>query len=125
MKRLIKKVLPVGALLVIAIAMLIPSAFASNGVCTFSHGVGYRYTFGRTTSTAVEDSIGFIGYVVIYPGGAVPSGTYTAADTRDDVSDWSLIFNVGASAGRSFFGYYIGGVKVHQSSAWWEFDFKN
>ena len=123
MKKLIKKVLPVAALLAIAIAMLVPSAFASNGVCTFHHGVGYRYTFGRTTSTAVEDSIGFIGYVVIYPGSAVPSGTYSSSTSKEDVSDWSLIFNVGASAGKSFFGYYVDGVKVHESMAWWEFDF--
>jgi len=126
MKKLIKKLIPVSILLIMAIAMLVPSVNAYNGNLTFIHGVksSQCITYAKTVSTATETSIGFTGTARI-TAGEKAAGTYGITYVyKANTSSNELDFYAGASKGSSYFYYYVDGVCLHHSDAWWNFDFR-
>jgi hypothetical protein len=125
MKKILKKAVPFLAIVAIAAMMFALPAMASNGNLVFYHGVdpGKTTTFGGTSSTAIENSIGHSAKIII-TGGQMQLGTHNFPTTTNYLSSgWTLEINVLKSRGSSEFGYYVDGTLRHTSTAPWNFDF--
>lgn len=103
-----------------------PVNAAVNGSLTFYHGINQslKTTYGSTVSTAVENSMDFVGYVYYETGQyAGQTKTYNIP-AANNVQFYSLDLAVGSVKGSSLFDYYVDGSWQHTSTDWWDFDFR-
>jgi Tfp pilus assembly protein FimT len=122
-----KKLASILSVAAIATAMAVPTASAAaKGSLTFTHGEksSQKITFARTTSTTLENSMDFTGWVRITAGEA-PAGTYLLSSSPAyNLSEYERNFYAGESKGSSSFNYYVNGTLKHTSTAPWNFDFR-
>lgn len=123
MQRL-KKAVPVFVILVMAVMLLMPTASAAvKGNLTFYHGVKpeLQYTYARTTSTAYENSMDFVGLLnFTYPYNQTWS---VWSGYQYNTKDFTFDVDVSGSRGNSSFDYYVDDIYQHSSTAPWPFDF--
>jgi hypothetical protein len=96
------------------------------GDLTFYHGVNYtyKYTYGKTTSTAIENSMQFMGLVYYYTG--PNSGDTLLYESSIKYNTRSHILQIfpGSVYASSYFLYFVDDICQHQSTAWMDFDFR-
>ena len=108
---------------VAVVAGLSVPVFATSGKLTFSHGINKsaETTFGSTTSTAFEDTMQIKMMVKNSTSGVIKSySTPVISNARY----LRLTKDVEGVKGSSYCYYYVDGVKKHESTAWYNFDFR-
>lgn len=125
-KNTLKSLTATVAVISLSASMIAITASATpNGNVTYQHGEApaNKQTFGKIISTEVEASMEIYGKAYYSSGvnkgktiNSLPSG---GTNTKVE----SLYINHGSTSGSSFFEYYVNGVKEHESTAWWDFDF--
>lgn len=121
-----KKVLIVMTVMVIVTLFVAPVNAAVNGNLLFYHGVNnfWKYTFGKITSTATENSMSIDGHIYFESGPNSGSSAYYQGIPVSNTKSITKNIYPGSVKGSSFFQYYVDGSMQHYSTAWWSFDFR-
>lgn len=125
-KNTLKSITAVAAVVALSASMVAISASATpNGNLTFTHGqdASIQSTYGKIQSTEVETSMQVNGKATYYSGAnkgnTIPRNQNVVYNTRVE----SNYIPHGSTKGASFFEYKVNGVKEHESTEWWNFDF--
>lgn len=106
----------------VALTLSIP-VFAAGEKYTFSHGINRtaKTTFGSTVSSKCEESMEIVMLVKDSSTGIIKCYT---SEERENAIYIKLTKGVDGVKGSSYCYYYVNGAMKHQSTAWFNFDFK-
>ena len=122
-----KKIMAASVLVILlTVSIATPVSAAVHGSLTFWHGLNYtyKYTKGSTSSTATEDNMYFYGYIYYETG--PNAGLYASFQSpiAYNTTYSQLKVYPGSVIGQSLFEYFVGGNRVHTSTAWMDFNFE-
>lgn len=120
--KLKRKIAMMVTTIAIAISITVP-AYAAKGKLTFSHGINKseKTTFGSITSTDYEKSMEIM--MVVRNANTGAYNMYTSQEYKD-ACYLRLTKKATGIKGASYCYYYVDGTKKHQSTAWYDFDFR-
>ena len=123
---LLKRVSIVTTVIIIVAFFITPVSAAVNGNLTFWHGANYtyKYTYGSTESTEIENNMYFYGYIDYLTGPNSGSTVRYQSPFYTNTSYRMYKVFPGSVKGSSLFLYYVDGSYQHMSTAWWNFDFR-
>lgn len=121
-----RKLLSAMLVIMILVAAFATPVSAYNGNLTFYHGINntYDYTYGRTVSTATEGSMQFIGIIDYETGPNAGQVIGYESSKKTNTSSHRQDIYPGAVKGSSYFYYFVDDICLHQSTAWFNFDFR-
>lgn len=105
------------------VAGLAVPTFAAGRKLTFAHGINSsaQTTFGSISSSEYEDSMQI--RLMVKNSGSTIIRCYTSP-VLTDLQYMRLTKEVDGVKGSSYCYYYVDGVMKHQSTAWYDFDFR-
>lgn len=112
--------------LLLSIVPILSVDAAVKGSLTFYHGINQsqKYTYGRTQSTAVENSMHFVGYIDYFSGPKNGLREVDVSPVYENVAGVQRNLFPGSVLGASLFEYYVDNTWQHTSTDWWDFDFR-
>jgi|GEM_PF-5826436 len=125
-KKTLKSIMVTTAVVAIGSSMVFSVSAAPKGNVTYWHGVvtSNKQTYGKMESTETESSMRIDGKVKFLSGNNNGKTVDYQQNSTGATKVESNYISPGSVKGTSYFYYYVNNVKEHESTDWWDFDFR-